>query len=372
MSRPSVTVLIDTYNHERFIEEAIASVLEQDFPPSEMEILVVDDGSTDRTPEIVRQFEPRVRLLRKANGGQASAFNAGIPEAKGEVVAFLDGDDWWAMNKLRVVMDTFEGNPQAGSIGHGIFEFDSDSKTSRTLTPGTTQYFDLSTNQGAQTFRNFMAFLGTSRVSIRRSVLAKVLPIPEALVVEADEFMSTMAVAYGGAVLLPDLLTFYRLHDGNLFQFRQHDPVRARRKMMVLNCLVRELSPRLQAEGVMRSAITTVVDPIQVMADRMKLGLEGGKPWQTFHAERKDFRFAYKDSSVPHKIFKYLVLGITLLLPPRAFYRLKNWYSASGLRKLRGVLGEPISRAEITITTVPQQATGVVSTQDQSVPRRHS
>ena len=75
---PNVTVLIDTYNHERFIERAIASVLEQDMPMDGVEILVVDDGSTDRTPEIVRRFEPRVRLIRKPNGGQASAFNLGF------------------------------------------------------------------------------------------------------------------------------------------------------------------------------------------------------------------------------------------------------------------------------------------------------
>ena len=98
--QPAVTVLIDTYNHERFIEEAIVSVLEQDYPQSDTEVLIVDDGSTDRTPEIVRKFEPRVRLIRKANGGQASAFNAGIPQVRGEITAFLDGDDWWAPNKL--------------------------------------------------------------------------------------------------------------------------------------------------------------------------------------------------------------------------------------------------------------------------------
>src|SRR5438445_8800501 len=103
MTRPYVTVLIDTYNHERFIEQAIVSVLEQDFPAADREIIVVDDGSTDRTPEIVKKFEPRVRLLRKENGGQASAFNAGIPECQGEIVAFLDGDDWWAPGKLQAV-----------------------------------------------------------------------------------------------------------------------------------------------------------------------------------------------------------------------------------------------------------------------------
>ena len=65
MTAPLISVSINTYNHERYIQEAMVSVLEQDFPRAEMEILVVDDGSTDRTPEIVRKFAPSVRLIRK-------------------------------------------------------------------------------------------------------------------------------------------------------------------------------------------------------------------------------------------------------------------------------------------------------------------
>jgi len=90
MPRPIVSVLIDTYNHERFIEEAVNSVLAQDFPASEREIVVVDDGSTDRTPDILRTFVSEIRVLTKANGGQASAFNCGIPECRGELIAFLE------------------------------------------------------------------------------------------------------------------------------------------------------------------------------------------------------------------------------------------------------------------------------------------
>jgi glycosyltransferase involved in cell wall biosynthesis len=70
MAKPFVSVLIDTYNHERFIEKALVSVLEQDFPAAEREVVVVDDGSRDRTPEVVGKFGPQVRLLRKENGGQ--------------------------------------------------------------------------------------------------------------------------------------------------------------------------------------------------------------------------------------------------------------------------------------------------------------
>src|SRR3970040_1834251 len=124
MSRPHVTALIDTFNHERFIAQAIESVLAQDFPSSEMEIVVVDDGSTDSTGTIVQNYAPRARYLRKANGGQASEFNAGVREASGEIVAFLDGDDWWVKEKLRVVVETFEKNPNVGAVGHGLYEVD--------------------------------------------------------------------------------------------------------------------------------------------------------------------------------------------------------------------------------------------------------
>ena len=63
MTTPRISVLIDTYNHERYIEQAIVSVLEQDFPAREMEIVVVDDGSTDSTPSIIQKFLPRLRYI---------------------------------------------------------------------------------------------------------------------------------------------------------------------------------------------------------------------------------------------------------------------------------------------------------------------
>src|SRR6266851_8524001 len=124
MAKPFVSVLIDTYNHERFIEDAIVSVLAQDFTASDREILVVDDGSTDRTPDIIRKFEPHVRLMRKENGGQASAFNFGIPQARGEIVAFLDGDDWWVRRKLTTVVEAFAKCPDVGAVGHGYHAVD--------------------------------------------------------------------------------------------------------------------------------------------------------------------------------------------------------------------------------------------------------
>ena len=347
MSQPLVSVLIDTYNHERFIEQAIVSVLEQDFPASEVEVLVVDDGSTDSTPSIVQKFVPRVRYLRKANGGQASAFNFGIPQTQGEIVAFLDGDDWWAKDKLHQVLDAFANNPEFGAVGHGIFEVDAESGRARAIRPSGDCRLRLSDPEQALLFTQLKCCLGTSRIAIRRAVLNQILPMPEELAVEADEFMFTLAVAMGGAVVLERPLTYYRLHAGNLFHFRDGDQSKVRRKKQVMSCLARELPARLGRLGVPARVIDHVVKPVGIDAERLRLSLGEGKPWDTFRVERAAYRAAYRRTSLAYRAFKALVLASTLLMPPRYFYRAKNWYAARGLRKMRRILGEPTPAAPI-------------------------
>ena len=80
------------------------------------------------------KFGPRVRLIRKPNGGQASAFNVGIPECRGGIVAFLDGDDSWGPGKLRAVSDVLASDAAIGLVGRGITEVFSDS-TRRVIAP---------------------------------------------------------------------------------------------------------------------------------------------------------------------------------------------------------------------------------------------
>lgn len=105
----SVSVIIPAYNAERHIAGAIESCLAQTFPPNE--ILVIDDGSVDRTSEIASAFGGKVRAIRKPNGGPASARNLGTRMASGEWLALLDADDWWLPTKLeaQLACDTFPG-----------------------------------------------------------------------------------------------------------------------------------------------------------------------------------------------------------------------------------------------------------------------
>ncbi len=341
MSKPYISILIDTYNHERFIEQAIVSVLEQEVSPTEMEVIVVDDGSTDNTAAIVHKFAPRVRYLFKKNGGQASAFNAGIPEMHGPIVTFLDGDDWWEKEKLPYVLEAFEKNPEVGVVGHGLFEVDEAGTRRFSNVPDRRYHSLLHSPEEARQFRELKSFLGTSRLALRSRVLERILPVPEALAVEADEFLATVGVACSGAIVLDRPLTNYRLHSGNLFQFRALDPVRVRRKHVALACLLRELGPRLATLGVSQKVIDAILEPTWIDSERMRLYLYGGNRWETFRVERAAFRLAYKQASHGYLLFHCLVLGTLLILPPRRFYRLRHWYAQKGLHRLRKLLGEP-------------------------------
>ncbi len=329
MAKPYVSVLIDAYNHEYFIGQAITSVLNQDMAMEEVEIVVVDDGSADRTPEIVRRFEPRVRLLRKTNGGQASAFNAGIAECHGDIVAFLDGDDWWAPGKLRRVLEEMERNPDVGVVGNGITEvFDNGEEQSEVLHEALR--FRLNSLEGARIFRRRKSQLGTSRMTVRAEILRKILPIPESIVIEADEYIFTLAAAMSEASIVGEALTFYRIHAGNLFQISGFQKGPLLRKQQSLEHLASALTEKLGQFGLEEKIVATAVDAVQLEADMLRLQAEGGFPWETVSTEWNFYRIVHEDASITHRVFKFASLFPALLFPPRLYYRLRRKLAANG------------------------------------------
>ncbi len=335
MSMPFVTVLIDTYNHRDFIEDAINSVLNQNFPVSETEILVVDDGSTDDTHEVVRKFVPRVRLLRKSNGGQASAFNAGILEARGEIVAFLDGDDWWAPGKLTAVTEAFARDTNVGLVGHGVTEVYPDGRQ-RTEVPREVSRFRITSVEQAKTFRMQRGFLGTSRMAYRKELLRRIGCVPEALTFEADEYLFTLAGLLADVMILRESFTFYRLHERNLFQLTSGDPQAIRRKQQVLVALARSLDDKMKLDGVPFEIARTILECIEVEADVLRLAVDGGFPWETVSTELRIMRVFHSDASVSQHLFSYVRLIPALLLPASTYYRWRRWVSVSAFyQKIR-------------------------------------
>lgn len=113
---PSISVVIPAYKASRTLGRALDSLRAQDRTPDE--VIVVDDGSPDgpETAAVVARYRGEIRLIRQPNGGAASARNAGIEAARGNLIAFLDADDYWEPDKLRLQLDTLTNHPELGLI----------------------------------------------------------------------------------------------------------------------------------------------------------------------------------------------------------------------------------------------------------------
>jgi glycosyltransferase involved in cell wall biosynthesis len=325
-SVPLVSVVIDTYNHEAFIEEAITSVLQQEYHLGAVEVVVVDDGSRDGTAKQLSAFADRVRIVRKENGGQASALNLGVTLATGDIIAFLDGDDWWHPRKLQAVVGYLLRNPAVGMVGHGIVQVAADGNR-HTVQPGELIRFDLKSENGPTTFRRVACFLGTSRLTCRRSVLEQLLPIPEALVIEADEYLFTLGGAVAEVAVLDEPLCYYRLHGNNLYQFSDYDPARVRRKHSVVATLADVLPNRLKALGVSDANAYKVVEDTALDARRLGLVAHGGHIGKAFRVEWAIMRAYPEQWPLARWPVKAVMLLLALALPPKLFYRLRHRYS---------------------------------------------
>lgn len=112
MGPPKVSVIIPAYNSAWCVCKAIDSVLAQSF--GDFEIIVVNDGSTDSTLEVLLKYGDAIRVINQRNGGMSNARNAGIQAARGEYLAFLDSDDWWLPGKLHKQVELLDTKPEIG------------------------------------------------------------------------------------------------------------------------------------------------------------------------------------------------------------------------------------------------------------------
>jgi len=206
-----ITVLITSFNYARFIEQAIDSVLSQNFCLDEVQILVVDDGSTDDTSERVKKYGSRIEYFYKPNGGQASALNFGFTKARGEIIALLDADDVFLPGKLFRVVETFQNNPTVGMVYHSLEEWhtqtDKRFKWNFPLISG---------NFRAEPDKFFSYYPHpTSCISFRRSSLNRLLPIPERITMLADAYLTHLIPFLSPILAIPESLTLYRIHGDN-------------------------------------------------------------------------------------------------------------------------------------------------------------
>jgi glycosyltransferase involved in cell wall biosynthesis len=214
MKAPFFTVLIDTYNYGRYIEDAVASVLAQEFPVEEREIPIVDDGSSDDTEAVLRKFGGAIRYFRKPNGGQASAFNFGFERARGKVIALLDADDVWLPAKLGRIHEELQEHPEAGMVYHRVHLWDGSADISEN------GYFIPVSGRVTGNRRLLLQYpmVGTSCLAFRREVLEELLPVPEALRFQANAHLTAVVIFVAPVLAVNEFLGKYRIHAANPFQ----------------------------------------------------------------------------------------------------------------------------------------------------------
>jgi glycosyltransferase involved in cell wall biosynthesis len=121
MATPLVSAVVPVYNGARYLRQALDSALAQTYQP--LQVVVVDDGSTDASPDIIASYGARVLSIRQANAGVAQARNTGLRAACGELIAFLDQDDWWLPEKVARQVERFQADPDLGLVHTGILQY---------------------------------------------------------------------------------------------------------------------------------------------------------------------------------------------------------------------------------------------------------
>lgn len=202
-SLPSVSVILPVHNGERFIAGAIQNIQSQQYHP--LEIIVVDDGSTDSTPEILTQFKSDIQCIQQLQAGPSAARNRGIKAAQGEVIAFLDVDDLWPDNMLLTWATYLAEHPDV-DIVQGLIQ------RMQMVSPGK--------SDGPIEFEPVFdpyPFINIGSALYRRSVYEKIGLYDEALWDNEDTDWFTRAWENNILkVLLPEVMLFYRKHDRNM------------------------------------------------------------------------------------------------------------------------------------------------------------
>jgi glycosyltransferase involved in cell wall biosynthesis len=309
---PRVTALIDTYNYGRYIGEAIESVLAQDFPAREMEIVVVDDGSTDETGQVVARYGERVRYFHKPNGGQASALNLGFRQARGEIIALLDADDVWRPEKTRRVVEAFDANPEAGMAYHAFFE----SQPGGGPVPQTD--FPAISGRVLDRVEDLLTYRGqaTSGTSFRRKALEALLPIPESLRIIADGYLVLLMPFVAPVAAIAEPLAEYRLHGGNLFSFDKNAAAeKLVRKLACQNLLVEEITRWLERNGRMdEPPVRDYVRRQRLAAREIEFALHSPGRARFFAHLREEARLYAPIRTRRYRLFKWLTAMAALLL----------------------------------------------------------
>jgi glycosyltransferase involved in cell wall biosynthesis len=250
---PLVSIIITNYNYGNFLAQAIDSALGQRYHA--VEIIVVDDGSTDDSRDVINCYGKRILPIFKQNGGQGSAINAGFYQSHGDLVIFLDADDMLLPDTAQLIVDAYRKKPDAAKIMYRLEVIDAHGKPLGEVRP----YQHLPMYSGALhqhvlTFPFDMVWMATSGNSFASWVLKDILPIPEKeYPILADYYLSLITPLFGPVLFLQDIGAYYRIHGSNNHENTQRIDLRKIRRKLTYSTTtwvyIRQFAEKLQLEG---------------------------------------------------------------------------------------------------------------------------
>lgn len=209
---PLVSVIIPAYNRVDYIDQAVMSVLNQSYLP--IELIVVDDGSTDGTYELLKNYGSQIQLLThpgRINKGQSTAINLGLSQARGKYIAILDSDDYWLLNKLEMQVGFLEEHPEIGLVyGNGHY-VDAEGEI---LFPFHDEWHVENNDPGRVLLDCYM--LLPQNALVRRVVYDKVGFFEESLRAAQDHDMLIRIAEQTKFAYIPDYLFYYRRHSASI------------------------------------------------------------------------------------------------------------------------------------------------------------
>jgi glycosyltransferase involved in cell wall biosynthesis len=215
---PLVSIIINNYNYGHFLGKAIDSSLKQTYPC--VEVIVVDDGSTDNSREIIGSYKEQIIPVLKDNGGQGSAFNAGFAASRGDIICMLDSDDIFLPEKVAEIVNVFKQYQDIEWCFHRL----------QFVEANTGVFLKLSHESGSRQcdFREHLkkgklpfTSPATSGLCFTRSLLQKILPMPEASGVNvSDHYLKVTALALNKGFFLDEQLACLRIHSNNTYTLK--------------------------------------------------------------------------------------------------------------------------------------------------------
>lgn len=208
-SAPLISIIINNYNYAQFLGAGIDSALNQTYQNTE--ILIIDDGSTDNSRQIIESYAERVKPVYKSNGGQASAFNTGIKNASGQIVIFLDSDDVLAPDCCKQVADFFTRDSELVCVRWYLEHIDQNGASLGSTNPP--QGVEIPSGyMKNEILENGWRFNTppTSGNAFSKSCLDEFFPIPEDLIRSADVYLFANTAVRGKLGFISRVLGFYR------------------------------------------------------------------------------------------------------------------------------------------------------------------